>query len=88
MKIKENLALRQVAGTWVVIPTADDVLDFNGMITLNGTGIFLWKKLECGSDREALATALTEEYDVGYEQALADVDKFIEKLQKSGCVGD
>ena len=88
MKIKENLALRQVAGTWVVIPTADNILDFNGMITLNGTGLFLWRKLEVGSERETMATALTEEYDVGYEQALADVDKFIEKLEKSGCLSD
>lgn len=86
MKIKENLAIREVAGTWVVLPLSDKVLDFNGMLTLNNSGLLLWRKLEEGSDREAMAKALTDEYDVSFEQALADVDKFIEKLKSAGCL--
>lgn len=86
MKIKENLAIREVAGTWVVLPLSDKVLDFNGMLTLNNSGLLLWRKLEEGSDREAMAKALTDEYDVSFEQALADVDKFIEKLKRAGCL--
>ena len=86
MKIKENLAIREVAGTWVVLPLSDKVLDFNGMLTLNNSGLLLWRKLEEGSDREAMANALTDEYDVSFEQALADVDKFIEKLESAGCL--
>ena len=86
MKIKENFALRQVAGTWVVLPLADATVDFTGMLTLNETGLVLWNLLKEETTREALATALTEEYDVTYEQALADVDTFIAKLNKVGCV--
>lgn len=86
MKIKENFALRQVAGTWVVLPLAQATLDFNGMLTLNDSGRFLWNLLVNGSTREALATALTEEYDVSYEEALADVDEYVEKLKSAGCI--
>ncbi len=86
MKIKENFALRQVAGTWVVLPLADATVDFTGMLTLNETGLMLWNLLKEETTREALATALTEEYDVTYEQALVDVDAFIVKLNKAGCV--
>ena len=86
MKIKENFALRQVAGTWVVLPLAEATVDFTGMLTLNETGLMLWELLKSETTREALATALTEEYDVTYEQALTDVDAFIEKLSKAGCV--
>ena len=86
MKIKENFALRQVAGNWVVLPLAAATLDFNGMLTLNESGCLLWNLLKQGSSREALATALTEEYDVTFEQALADVDEYLEKLDKAGCI--
>lgn len=86
MKIKENFALRQVAGTWVVLPLASTTLNFNGMLTLNETGCMLWNLLKQGSTREALATALTDEYDVTFEQALADVDEYLNKLDKAGCI--
>lgn len=45
MKIKEGFMLRQVAESWVVVPMRNEELDFNGMITLNETGAFLWKRL-------------------------------------------
>lgn len=86
MKLKENLVLREVAGNWVVLPLADKVLDFNGMLSLNDTGVMLWKLLEKGSNREEMATALTEEFEVGYDQALADVDEYIEVLKGAGCI--
>ena len=86
MKIKNNLVVREVAGTWVVLPTAAKVLDFDGMITLNETGILLWNLLEKGSSYEEMTAALLEEYDVSREQALADVHEFVEKLKSAGCV--
>ena len=35
---------------------------------------------------EALADALCNEYEVERETALADVDEFIAKLTKAGCI--
>jgi hypothetical protein len=86
MKIKENFALRQVAGTWVVLPLAEETLNFNGMLTLNETGVFLWHLLEKGSTREDLATALTDEYEVSFEEALTDVDAYLARLNQIGCL--
>ena len=86
MKISDKFVLRQVAGTWIVLPVAEKTVNFNGMLTLNETGIMLWKLLEKGSTREALAQALTDEYDVTYEEALADVDEYIGKLERAGCL--
>ena len=86
MKIKKDLVIRQVAGTWVVLPTAAKVLDFDGMLTLNETGLMLWKLLENESSLEDLASALVQEYEVDREQALADVGEFVETLKKAGCI--
>ena len=86
MKIKENFALRQVAGAWVVLPLADATIDFTGMLTLNETGLMLWNLLNEETTAQDLAKALTEEYDVTLEQAQTDVDAFIAKLSKAGCI--
>ena len=80
MKIKENFLLRQVADTWVVMPIGQEMLDFNGMLTLNETGAFLWQKLQEGADLEGLVKALTAEYDVSAEIARADAEGFCQKL--------
>ena len=86
MKLNETFVLRQVAGNWVVLPLSDATVNFNGMLSLNETGVMLWKLLEQGSTREALAQALTDEYDVTYDQALADVDEYLGKLARAGCL--
>lgn len=86
MKTKSNFALRQVAGTWVVLPLGAAAAELSGMITLNETGVMLWKLLEKGAERDELAKALTDEYNVTEDEALSDVDAFIEKLKKVQCV--
>lgn len=86
MKISEDFVLRQVADTWVVLPLKTDTVDFNGMIRLNGSGAVLWKCLEQGATREELVQALTSQYEVSWEEAARDVDKFIETLNKVGCL--
>ena len=86
MKIKENFHLRKVAGTWAVLPTGEAPLDFNGILTLNESGYMLWQLLEKGCTREDMAKALTEEYEVSFEEALADSDAFIQKLTEAKCI--
>ena len=86
MKLNEEFVLRQVADAWVVMPLGQTSVDFSGMLTLNETGAVLWKALENGGDRIALAKALTAEYAVSEEEVLADVDAFIAKLREIGCI--
>ena len=85
MKIKENFLLRQVADTWVVMPIGQEMLDFNGMLTLNETGAFLWQKLQEGADLEGLVAAITGEYNVSPEEARRDAKEFCDKLVSAGC---
>ena len=86
MKISENFVLRQVADTWVVLPVGQASVDFNGMLTLNESGAILWRALEQGGDRDALADALLAEYEVDRATALADVDAFLKKLKDTGII--
>lgn len=86
MKLKKDFVLRQVADTWVVLPLAEETVNFTGMLTLNESGAMLWQALEQGRDRNALIEVLTSEYDVSEAQASADVDAFLDKLLESGCM--
>ena len=82
MKIKEGYILRNVAGSFVVVPVGNATLEYNGMMNLNETGAFLFGKMIEGINREDLIKALTDEYDVDDETAKQDVDAFIEKVKE------
>lgn len=86
MRIKDGFALREVAGTRVVLPLAKAFSGFNGMITLNESAYLLWKRLETGATREELVALLTEEYEVTEEIAASDVDRFLERMSAAGCI--
>ncbi len=86
MKIKEGFVLREVANTWIVLPLEAEIVNFSGMLTLNNSGVILWKLLEKGTDKDALVAALTQEYEVSEEQARQDVDSFIDRIIKAGCM--
>lgn len=86
MRINPNFVLRQLADTWIVLPLAKKTVNFNGMITLNESGVLLWKTLEQGTDAENLVAALRAEYVVSKEQAMDDVAEFLAKLRSVGCL--
>ena len=81
MKIKDGYILREVAGNSVVVAVGKAALDFNGLITLNSTGVFLWKMLVQGAAKEALLAAILGEYEIDEATAKTDIAEFIEKLK-------
>ncbi len=81
MKIKKDFVLRKVADSYVVVPVNKLTLDFNGIITLNETGAFLFERMQKGTSREDLIDALLAEYEVTPDKAAADVDIFIQKAK-------
>jgi hypothetical protein len=84
MKIKDGFMLRQIVGTWIVVPIGERVVNFNGMITLSETGAFLWKQLEEGKNSEEMLTSLLNDYEVDEKTARGDIEKFLEGLKSGG----
>ena len=81
MKLKDGFVLREIAGETVVIP-AWDSLNLDRMITLNETGLFLWKLLEQETDEDAVLGALLAEYEVEESVAKRHVAAFIDQLKE------
>ena len=82
MKLKDGFLVKEVAGQTVVLPTGDD-LDLDLMITLNGTGKFLWEKLQSETDEAALVAALLAAYEVDEKTAAESVAEFVKKLKEN-----
>jgi hypothetical protein len=86
MKIKEGFIMRNMGGQAVVVSIGAASKVFNGMVKLNETGEFLWKKISEGAEREDLIQALLEKYEVNEETANRDVDNFIQSLEQPGII--
>ncbi|MBE5929358.1 MAG: PqqD family protein [Lachnospiraceae bacterium] len=80
MKIKSDFILREVAGTYVVVPVGKRADEFNGMVNLNETGAFFWKLAEKGCTREEMINACLDTYNVDQAILERDIDKFIQTL--------
>lgn len=80
MKIKDGYMLRNVAGKYIVVPVGEETMDFNGIITTNETGAFLWKSLEVEISQDDLLKLFLSEYEIDEHIAAEDLSNFIKKL--------
>ena len=88
MKIKQGFVVREVAGKSVAVATGALSREFHGMVTLNGTGRFLFEELKNDTDADALTKRLTEEYDVDADTARKAVLTFTDALRRAGILED
>lgn len=86
MKIKNDFIVKEISGSTVVIPVGNRVADFNGMLKLNETGVFLFNLLKNDTTIEALVQSLVDEYEVTKEKANEDVITFVNKLKEADII--
>lgn len=82
--IKQDFKLRQIGENYIVVALGKESKRFNGMINLNSTGAFMWKKIDEVHTKEALIKAVMEEYEVEEAIASADIDGFLKVLEDNG----
>lgn len=80
MRINKEFVLREIAGDYVIIPTGQTVLEFNGLITVNEVGVVLWNMLQNEVTEDQLVEGILEEYDVEEEVAREDIRNFLDRL--------
>ena len=82
MDIKKEFIARNVAGEYILVPYGQTTLAFNGIITINELGKFIWENLESSKDEEDLLHKILEEYEVEEKEAKEDLDEFLDKLRQ------
>lgn len=86
MRVDKEFVLREIAGDYVIIPTGKTVLSFNGLISVNEVGAFLWEQLQEDVTADDLLAAVLKEYDVDEITAKEDIQDFLDVLVKSNVL--
>ena len=86
MKRKEDFVMQEVGGEWLLVPLGAQVVDLNGLITLNHTAAHVWELLAQERTSEELAVAVVDEFGVDAETACADVQAFLEEIAAMGLL--
>ncbi|HWQ73017.1 MAG TPA: PqqD family protein [Desulfitobacteriaceae bacterium] len=63
MKISQGFKLLDIDGQHIVVPLGAKNVNFNKMISLNNSGIFLWQQLQTEKTEVELLKAMRNEYD-------------------------
>ena len=77
---------RKIGTQYVIVATGAATKQFNGMISVNGTGSFIWDQLEQSLTLDALIDAIIAEYEIDRATAMADATAFVEKLMGVGAI--
>jgi hypothetical protein len=80
----KSFVTRRIAGETIVVPVTGDVADLDSVYTLNEVGSFIWQLIDGRRSAQAIAEAVTDEYDVPLERAVLDVDELLIALEAKG----
>lgn len=88
MKIKSGFEMRDLLGEHIILSYGSENINFNKVINPNESAAIMWRAAEKAGDftAEILAKALTEEYEVEFDTALADVNTIIQQWIQEGLV--
>jgi hypothetical protein len=88
IKTKKGFMLRSVADRHVVVAIGQASVDFNGLITLNETGAYIWEKLAKGITYDELLKAMLADYEVDEKTARAGIDSFLETARGANLIDE
>ena len=86
MKRKPDFMMQNVGGENLVVPLGAQVMDLNGLITLNDTAACVWELLAQECSLAELAAAVAKRFDVTPERARADVQTFLDEIARLGML--
>ena len=86
MKRKDGFLMQDVAGENLLLPLGSQVLDTNGILTLNATARCVWELLAEDRSVDELAAVVVERFDVDSQRARADVQTFLDEIARLGLL--
>lgn len=88
MKLKDNLTIRKIGDEYMMVCDSLSGLDYTRVIGLNKSAVYLVQETTDQKEftHEQWVQLLMDKYDVGREQADADVQALIDKFKKEGLL--
>ena len=88
MKIRGDFVLRKIGGENILVPVGTSAMEFEGLITVDEVGMFIWNLLEKEKDKDTILQQIVEEYDVEQDKAEEDLTDFLADLFAAGLLGE
>ena len=86
MKRKADFLMQNIGGENLLVPLGAQVMDLNGLLTLNDTAACVWEQLAEERSLDELTAAVAERFDVADATARADVKTFVDELIRLGVL--
>lgn len=86
MRVSKDFIMREIAGEFILVPTGAAAAKFNGLITMNEVGKFIFQTLAEEHTTQEVAARIAEEYSVDAGTALTDLEEFLQQLRQIGAL--
>jgi hypothetical protein len=89
MKIKKDYVIKKIGKELIIVPVKDEAIRFNGIITVNKTGAFLFGLLqEENLTVDQLVDKVLNNYEVDEVTARKDIEAFIKICQEHSLLDE
>jgi hypothetical protein len=86
VKRSASFIVHVVGGEKILVPTGAQVLNLNGLVTLNESAAFIWTLLAEERSLEDLTDGLSGQFAVSPAVARGDVQQFVDKITHLGLL--
>ena len=86
MRVSNDFILRQIADEYMLVPIGQAATRFNGLISMNEIGHFIFQALAEETTEDQVADKIIAEYDIDRETALQNLRDFLHQLRDLGAL--
>ena len=85
-KTAKGFEFKDVAGDFILIPRGASTIDQNCVMVFNEAGALIYNAMNDYISAEELAQLLVDKYSIGFDEALADTNEYIEKMLENKVI--
>ena len=82
----DTFVSRKIGDDTIIVPVRAGVANLEAVFTMNAVGTTIWERIDGQVSVDALARAVSDEFDVSPADAAADVVEFVRLLSEKGLV--
>lgn len=86
MRIKSNFEIVKIADDYTLVPVADRIESFNGIVILNDVSAFLLENMQEDKSEKELVQLLIDEFDVDKKTAEGDIHEMLIEMKRIGII--
>jgi hypothetical protein len=82
----QDIVSRRIAGEMLLVPVKGKLADMEKIFTLTSVAEYIWDRLDGRRSVDDIRKDVVAQFDVGQEQADADIQEFLAELIEAGLI--